>query len=500
MILPGFPVSADVQAARFTEPRLRVRLPLILADLEGHLGCSLPQACGDWAATQGAYRFLAHPQTAVDNLLPAFTLPAARAACRRDTVVDVHDSTSFNFTHLRAATGLGFLNDSDQAQGLHLHSSLLVDLSGQLLGLAHLNFWVREQFRDQSDQEVRRLPIEQKESFKWIEGLRATQEVLTATGQPAPQLIHVMDREGDIHEVFAEVKRLRHDAVIRCCQDRRVDTRPPDPSGYAKQQVARSEPRGPVKLQVPLKDGGYRAALVAVRSVRVRLCPSDKRGRGRQPLWLWLVEIQELARPPEGELAVRWWLWTTLRSKTLADVLAVLRVYRLRWRIEEYHRVLKTGCKVERLRLQSGERLMRAITLQAWVASRVVQLRDAAKQKPQASCRECFSDDEWQTLWAREHQRAWRAEEGEPTVQAVVKWLGKLGGHLGRNRDGLPGAEVLSRALYALTLLLEGRAIGRAEAAGPPSAGRPPPTEAETATPAVNPPDSPSPSHPPPHV
>jgi len=335
MILPGFPVSADVQAARFTEPRLRVRLPLILADLEGHLGCSLPQACGDWAATQGAYRFLAHPQTAVDNLLPAFTLPAARAACRRDTVVDVHDSTSFNFTHLRAATGLGFLNDSDQAQGLHLHSSLLVDLSGQLLGLAHLNFWVREQFRDQSDQEVRRLPIEQKESFKWIEGLRATQEVLTATGQPAPRLIHVMDREGDIHEVFAEVKRLRHDAVIRCCQDRRVDTRPPDPSGYAKQQVARSEPRGPVKLQVPLKDGGYRAALVAVRSVRVRLCPSDKRGRGRQPLWLWLVEIQELARPPEGELAVRWWLWTTLRSKTRADVLAVLRVYRLRWRIEE---------------------------------------------------------------------------------------------------------------------------------------------------------------------
>src|SRR5262249_60828198 len=109
----------------------------------------------------------------------------------------------------------------------------------------------------------------------------------------------------------------------------RLDPRPPDRGGYARQQVARSEPRGPVKLRVPLKDGGSRAGWVAVGSVRVRLCPSDKRGRGRQPLWLWLVEIQELARPPEGELAVRWWLWTTLRSKTLADVLAVLRVYRL---------------------------------------------------------------------------------------------------------------------------------------------------------------------------
>lgn len=500
MAVPYVTASADVDAARFGERRLCDRLGVILDDLEGHLGCSLPQACGDWAATQGAYRFFAHPQTTVDNLLPAFTLPAARAACRLDTVVDVHDSTSFNFTHLRAADGLGFLNDADQAQGLHLHSSLLLDLSGQLLGLAHLNFWVREQFRDQSDQEVRRLPIEEKESFKWIEGLRASYDAVAATGRPLPRLIHVMDREGDIHEVFAEVKRLRQDAVIRCCQDRRVDAALPDQTAYAKQQVAQSKRLGQVKLQVPLKEGGYREASVELRSARVRLRPNGKRGRGRQPLWLWLVEVREISTPPAGQQAVRWWLWTTLPSKTLADVLEVLRLYRLRWRIEEYHRVLKTGCKVERLRLQHGERLMKAIALQAWVASRVVQLRDAARQKPQASCRECFDDQEWQTLWAREHKRAWRAEDGEPTVQEVVKWLGKLGGHLGRNRDGLPGAEVLSRALYALTLLLEGRAISRAEAASLPSAERPPPTEAETARPARNPPASASPSHQPPRV
>src|SRR5439155_6378964 len=102
-------------------------------------------------------------------------------------------------------------------------------------------------------------------------------------------------------------------------------------------------------------------------------------------------------------------------------------------------------------------------------AARVVRLRDSARQTPRANCTECFSDEEWQTLWAREHERPWQPQDGVPTVQEVVKWLGRLGGHLGRKCDGLPGAEVLSRALYALTLLLEGRHIGRAEAANQPS-------------------------------
>src|SRR5262249_17330113 len=148
--------------------------------------------------------------------------------------------------------------DSDQAKGLHLHSSLLLDLGGQLLGLAHLKFWTREQFRDQSAEEVRRLPIEDKESFKWLEGLRATQDTLLATGRPPPRLIHLLDREGDIHEVFAEVRRLGHDAVIRCCQDRRVAAAQADQTAYAKQQVARQKPAGPIPLRVPLKDGGWR--------------------------------------------------------------------------------------------------------------------------------------------------------------------------------------------------------------------------------------------------
>jgi hypothetical protein len=473
--------------------KLRDRLGLLLGALEARPGCSLPQACQSWRALKGGYRFFAHPQTTVANLLPALTLPAVRLACGLSEVISAHDSSSFNFSSLTKATGLGFLNDSADARGIHLHSSLLLDGAGGLLGLGHLHFWVRQQFRDLTDDQVRSLPIEQKESFKWLLGVRAILAAFEAAG-PLPRLprfIHVMDREGDVHEVFAEVKHLGHDAVIRCAQDRRVDPEQPEQpeqADYAKQQVARQGVLGQVELQVPLSGGGYRTALCEVRSARVRLRPNEQKRRGRKPLSLGLIEVREVSTPPSGEKAARWWLWTTLPARTLKQVLKVLKIYRARWRLEEYHRALKTGCKVEELRLQSGERLMKAITLAAQVSVRAVRLRDEVKRVPQGSCAGCFADEEWQTLFGRQHGRAWRQEDGVPTLEQVTRWLGRLGGHLGRKGDGLPGVEVLGRGLYALTLLLEGVRIGKAEAAQQPSHPPGPPTAGRRAAPAPFPP------------
>ena len=470
MIVAYTPDGPDLDAAGFTQDRLRDRLGLLVEQFEDHLGGSLPQACQGQAAYKGAGRFFAHPQTAVANLLPAFVRPAVRLACRCQEVVVPHDTSSFNYSSLREATGLGFLNDSPQARGLHLHSSLLLDESGVLFGIAHLHFWVRQDFRQASADQVRALPIEQKESYKWLLGLRATDRAFRAVTQNPPRLIHVMDREGDVHEVFAEVKRLRQDAVIRCAQNRRVAGGPPDAADYSQQHVARQAALGQVELRVPLREGGYRTAVCEVRAARVRLSPGAKRRRGRRPLSLGLIEVREISTPPAGEQAARWWLWTTLPVRRPGQIQRVLRIYRARWRLEEYHRTLKTSCRVERLRLSSGEKLMKAITLQAWVATRVVRLRDRVKDTPQGSCRECFGAAEWQTLWARAHQRPWRPEDGEPTLEEVVRWLGRLGGHLGRKCDGRPGAEVLSRGLCALALLLEGRELGRAEGGVPPGA------------------------------
>jgi hypothetical protein len=456
--------TPDYAAATFGDEQLRERLRILTADWESHPGCPLPQACRSAAALTGAYRFLAHPRTAVANILPAFVVPSVRALAHRREVLVPQDTTSFNFTHLPSASGLGYINDSQTAQGIHLHSALLLDSDGGLVGIADLQFWVRPTFRQESDEEVRHLPIEQKESYKWLLGMRAAHAAFTAaTGRP-PRLTHVMDREGDIHEVFAEVRVLGDHAVIRCAQDRRVEGYRPDQIDYAKRRVAAQRALGVMELRVPCQDGGYRTAVVEVRAADVRLSPAASKHKDRQPVALGLAEVREISQPPEGEKAASWWLWPTLPVRERKHVRRVLRIYKARWRLEDYHRAMKAGCQVERMRLQEGEKLMKALAIQAWVATRVVRLRDEAKKDPEQDCEACFPEQEWKLLWARQHGRPWQQSDGKPTLGAVVRWLARLGGHLGRKNDPVPGAECLSKSLYALELLLQGHALGKAEA------------------------------------
>lgn len=461
----------DYAAAIFSNPLLYKRLEIIMADLQEHPGCSLPQACRSPAALKAAYRFVDHPDTTVPNLLPAFVRPAVVSLSHARLALVVHDTTTLNFTHLNKAIGLGYINDSVTAHGIHLHSSLLLDVDCTLVGIAHLHFWVRPHFREETDEQIRNLPIEEKESFKWLRGVRAAHAAFQSLGQRgqthAPKMIHVMDREGDIHEVFAEVLQRSHDAVIRCSQNRRVEADQPDEIETAKQRVAKQTAMGEMELRVPLKAGGFRQAMVQVRSLQVRLRPDETKHKNRQPIDLWLIETREVSIPPVEEKAAQWWLWTTLPAQTMTQIQWVLQIYRARWRVEDYHRVLKTGCKVERMRLLDGEALMKVIAMQAWVGTQILRLRDAANDKPEQDCEQYFTSQEWKMLWARQHGRPWQTNDGKPTLAEVAKWLGGLAGHLGRKGDGLPGAELLSRGLYALSLLLEGRKITLAELGHP---------------------------------
>jgi hypothetical protein len=422
--------TLDYSAAVFCNPMLCKRFGIIMRAMQERPGGSLPQVCRTRAALKGAYRFLNHPDTAVPHLLPAFVRPAVRSLLRSRLVLVVHDSTSFNFTRLKKAKRLGYLNDSVTALGIHLHSSLLLNQDDTLVGLAHLHFWVRSDFRQETAEQLRQLPITAKESFKWLRGVDAATAAfgcLAEEGQTRlPPLIHIMDREGDIHEVFALVRQLGQDAVIRCCQNRRVDAEQPDQIDGAKQRLARQPSLGQIDLCVPLHEGGFRSAQVEVRSLRVRLRSHETRRNDRHPIDLWLMMTKEVSIPPVGEKPAQWWLWTTRPGQTIEQVKWVLTIYRARWRVEDYHRVLKTGCKVEKMRLLDGEALTKVIAMQAWVATQVLRLRDAAKNKPTEDCEKYFTEQEWKMLWAQHHDRPWQHGDGKPTLAEVASWLGGL--------------------------------------------------------------------------
>jgi hypothetical protein len=444
--------------AHLPDARLNARLAHVLATFAAKPLDSIPQAAGGWPQAKPIYRFLENQRVTQAGLLQPIADATAQACVTQAVIYVVQDSTSVNYSTLTYTTGLGTLNDSLTARGIHLHSAIALRADGTPLGLLDLHWWIRPpKLRTAKKRKRRRL--EQKESYKWLRSIRACQAALERNMAAPDQLrlIHVMDREGDIHEVLATIAASADGAVIRCVQNRNVA----DPHAHAHQAVRAAPLLGVANVEVPRHPNqAPRQATVEVRALRVTITPSTKKHPDRQPTTWTLVEVWE-AQAADGVEPLHWLLWTTETVLTLADALEIIRIYKLRWRIEEFHLVLKSGCKVEKLELETVERLAKAITLYAAVAVRIVAVRDLARREPEAPCTTVLTDEEWRVLWSHIHKRPCPIGTQALTIRQAVLWLGRLGGHLGRKSDGLPGVRTLWRGLRDLPILVAGYRAGR---------------------------------------
>jgi hypothetical protein len=449
--------AAQVAAATpLPDRRLNTRLERLLTLLAQKPLDAFPQAAPDWHQAKATYRFLANERFAWQDLLTGWQAITTRAVRGQPLVYVAHDTTTVSYSTLKQTTGLGYINQIEAARGLHCHSSIALRADGVVLGLLHQHYWVRPQFRKSAPNSR---PREDKESIKWQRGLNATAAALH--GVPAsqrPRVIHLMDREGDIHEVFAKVLELGHGAIIRRYRNRAVAEWPLDAD-----RVIRGVP-AVGRLQLPLPAGHgrkARAALVELRSKVMTLTPNNHVERQRRPLRLTMVQVREIGTPPNGEEAIDWLLWTTEPARTKKQILAVVRSYALRWRVEDIHLVWKQGCQVEQLQLGTRQRLEKALVLYAGVAVRIVQLRDLARREPTAPCTEVLTEDEWQALYVHSTGAVPTAATPVPTIEQAAKWIGRLGGHLGRKRDGMPGVRTLWRGWRDLALLVAGYRAGK---------------------------------------
>ena len=442
--------------AHLLDSRLDTRFAQILATLAAKPLDAFPQACDSLADTKGLYRFLSNRRLSFDLLRQPFVQNTAQAVSGWNTILSIQDSTSLNFSNLPATTGLGPLNDSPRARGLHLHTTLAVRPDGVAVGLLHQQCWSRPT-EGRSAVDRKQKPIEEKESFKWLAGIHATTAALAELpDEQRPRVIHIMDREGDIHEVLQEITDRGDGAVIRCAQNRSVA----EHVDGALQALASATCIDTVKREVPTQGGQRRTARLQLRSVTLTITPDPSRHKRRRPLTWTLIEAREVDTP-EGVTPLLWRLWTTEPASTVAELLEVLRLYTLRWRVEDFHLTLKSGCRVEALALETAERLERATLIYSAVAVRMVALRDLARIEPEAPCTTILSTDAWQALWCRIHKRALLANTPVPTVRQAVLWIGRLGGHLGRKRDGMPGVRTLWRGWRDLTLLATGWRLAR---------------------------------------
>jgi hypothetical protein len=430
-------------ATDLPDRRLNLRLTAILVETIEHPSASIPQAAGSAGQAKAAYRFYTNPRVTAAALRRGGAVDTARRCLDQDVLLVVQDTTTLNLTGLHSIPELGPIDSGRLARGVHLHTTLAVTAAGQVVGILDQQFWTRPL-------PSQRGPAE-KESGKWINGLDAARAALyeAAGDRPVPRLIHLMDREGDAYEVMMAVVDAGDSAIIRCAQNRRID----DPLAKAHQAV-RSQPVLSRTAVAVGRTAGVpaRRAQVEVRTLRVTLVPDLEKYPHAWPMTWNLVEVWE-PEPPEGAEPVHWRLWTREPAATAAEALEVVRKYTCRWPIEDFHLTLKSGCRVEALRLETWDRLEKAVTIESAVAARIVALRDGARETPEAPAGAWLSAEEVAVLVGKFGKGQ---TVGDLTLRQAVLWIGRLGGHLNRKGDGMPGVRTLGRGLHDLALLVEG--------------------------------------------
>lgn len=446
--------------AQLGDARRTKRLVTVAADLSEQAGASFYQAnATDQASLEGAYRWLRNP--AVDPAAVAEAGFFATAAQVQDVpwLLAVEDTTTLSYRHA-AAEQLGDLGGPPQARGrgFLVHSTLLLHgPTGATLGLIEQHYWMREQAARGQRHQRRERDYLDKESFKWQ---RASELMRMRLGpELMKRVVSVCDRESDVYEYLSD-KREHHERFItRACWNRKVELAT-DPEGqnaaHLFSVLEQAKLVGHTRVQVPQRGGRpAREAELEVRTLRVRFRrPQHGTGRrGPARLGLNVVVAREVDPPAETE-ALEWVLLTTEPIQTTQQVLQVLRGYRLRWRVEEFHKAWKSGAGVERQRHQSAGNLQRAAVILAFVAVRLLQLREAVEQDPEASCELVLEPVQWRVLWAI-------VEKSKPPTQAPsLQWayyaLGRLARWTDSKRTGRIGWQTLWRGWRELELRVEG--------------------------------------------
>lgn len=453
------------------DERLTRRVVKIVNEQAAKPGASYAEAChGERDALKGYYRFLnaEHEELDSESLLATHRSQTLRRMKGQETVLLIQDSSDLNFSTRTKCEDLGIIGTNQtgaKSRGLRLHSCLAVGDDGLPLGVVRLDGYAPESAKGKDPAR----PIEEKDSNRWLVTYKDGIEL--AATLPDTRFISVADREGDIFELFDLHRRLpgkKPELLVRARCDRCLE----DTERKLFAELAEAPLAGTVKLEVPRqrehigkpsKPG--RAALPARQAeVEVRFqevtisAPQTPQTRDRPPLRLWAIHLVEI-NPPPGATAVHWMLLTTVQVVSLKQALQCLRWYCRRWRIEEWHRVLKSGCKIEEHQNHRAETLLRAITLDAVIAWRIMLLVLLGREVPGLPSDLIFSPNECEVLELL-------AKKKHLSLNEAIIVIAKLGGYLNRKCDAYPGYECMWKGYAQFRAMVQIVDLSRSRARG----------------------------------
>jgi Transposase DNA-binding/Transposase Tn5 dimerisation domain len=401
----------------------------------------------DWNGLRGFYRVCNQETATLAAIQSPHWQQTRLEMAKHPLVLILHDTTDMCFTSHMALKDLGPLG-TGEGRGFLQHNSLaVVPEPRQVLGLTYQQLYLRQKAPKKEHTSKRKL--RKRESQLWMQGIEAS-------GRPpeGSQWVDVGDRGADIYEAMIASLSVGHDFVFRLTQNRDVWLTPERGEFVKVKTFARAlASQGRDIVDIPGRGGRQaRQAEVEMAATRVWIpAPSGTRQRFAQPVVAaWVVRIWE-ANPPPGVEPLEWILITSVATDTLPELRQRRDWYARRWMIETYHDVGKNGCSEEDRRFETAEGMEACLAILSLVAVRIFQLRTALECQPEEPAEQVATQEEIEVLCHFLKQKS-----GSLTVRDFVRGVARLGGFLGRKRDGNPGVKTLWRGYQRLQDLLLG--------------------------------------------
>jgi hypothetical protein len=445
----------DLAYAQFQDRRVGRRFTMLVRQLARKIGESIPLACQDWTNTKAAYRFLSNRRVNEAAILAGhFQATRDRAASVAGPILILHDTTEFIYSRERMeAIGIlktsftGWAKDGRPRQhtlcGILMHSSLAVTVEGLPLGLTAIKFWTRSKFKGTNalkrSVNPTRVPIEQKESVRWLENLRRSTELLG----DACRCVHIGDRESDIYELFCAAEESGTKFLLRTCVDRLA--------GQATISAAMRSAKVKAVHRVEIRDskGAVSEAVIQVKYQRLRVRPPIGKEKNYPPLTLTVIYAQERTTP-HGREKIDWKLITNLPIRCRKDALQKLSWYAMRWKIETFHKILKSGCKAEASKLRTAGRIVNLLSVFCLLSWRIFWMTMMNRLAPLAPASAALTSLETRLLDLLIGNRIKRQRRKRNLACYLIK-IAQLGGYLARAKDPPPGNAVMWRGISRLT-------------------------------------------------
>lgn len=433
---------------------------------------SFPGAArGDRGVIKAHYRFIDQPDDSavtIENILLPHREQTIRRMMAHKTVLCIQDGTNLDYNGVTNGIGFGQIGTNQtgaKSSGLHLHSTLAVTDEGLPLGVLKAQCAAPNTIPTDEIRKPSAIPIEEKKTYAWLLGMRDCEAI--AANMPDTHIVQVMDREADIFELFDAWQDgdKRTDLLVRAKVNRQTTEELPlfdrlraaEPRGPQIELVIDRQSARPKKSKQKSRPGrAGRTASMTLHYERIELLPPKKsksKGNGKKPIPLWAVHLVEES-PPSGVKAIEWFLLTTMEISTVEQAQRALEFYSQRWRIEDWHRVLKSGCEVEELRNETAERVKRALGIYLVIAWRVMLMTLLGREVPELPAEVLFTEVEIEVLNAYAASR--RDLKPVECLGDAVRLIGRIGGHQARKSDLPPGHQLLWLGYSGLRFMVIG--------------------------------------------